>query len=77
MEKRSGDADPMDSELHVDRTQLSLVPLGDDSDVKRYWHSRTPAERLRHAELLRRINYGSAATERLERVLEVVPLGWR
>jgi hypothetical protein len=70
------DTDAVDSELRVDRTQLSLVSLGDDSDVRHYWHSRTPAERLRHAELLRRINYGSAATERLERVLEVVPVGW-
>jgi hypothetical protein len=60
----------------VDRTALSLVPLFDESDEVEYWRSRTPAERLAHLETLRRINYGSAATGRLERVLEVVRLPW-
>jgi hypothetical protein len=76
MSDETENADAVDSELRVDRTQLSLVPLGDDSDVIRYWHSRTPEERLQHAEMLRRINYGAAATERIKRVLEVVPISW-
>ena len=76
MSDETEDADAVDAELRVDRTQLSIVPLGDDSDVKRYWHSRTPEERLRHVELLRRIAYGPAATERIERVLEVVQVDW-
>ena len=57
----------------MDRTELSLVPL-DPEEAKRYWHSRTPAERLRHVEVLRRIKYGSAALGRMERVLEIVSL---
>jgi hypothetical protein len=58
----------------VDRSSLSIVPLHDDSDERHYWHSRSVAERLRHVELLRRINYGDRATGRLERVIEMVPL---
>ena len=61
----------------LDRTALSLAPLFDDSDERAYWHSVSPAERLRHVETLRRINYGSRATEGLQRVLEVVPVTWR
>ena len=64
-------------EPRVDRTELRFVPLSEsEKEEKRYWQSRTPAERLRHAELLRRINYGAAATARMERVLEVVPAPW-
>ncbi|MBE2271116.1 MAG: hypothetical protein IAE80_22975 [Anaerolinea sp.] len=43
----------------------------DDHDDKVYWWSRTPDERLRYMELLRRINYGDRATARLQRVLEI------
>jgi hypothetical protein len=35
-----------------------------------YWFSRTPQERLRYMEQLRRMNYGRRATARLQRVLE-------
>ncbi|HEX8696335.1 MAG TPA: hypothetical protein VF746_28210 [Longimicrobium sp.] len=69
--------DPVPPSIRLDRTALSVVPLFEDSDEKRYWHSRSPAERLRHVEMLRRINYGPRAMARLERVLEVVPLEWR
>ena len=69
--------DPDSSDLRVDRTALTVVPPFDDSDERAYWHSRTPAERLRHVEILRRINYGSRATERLQRVLEFAPVPWR
>jgi hypothetical protein len=69
--------DPV-SGARVDRTELSV---GDHSAVeaeeRAYWHSRTPAERLRHVELLRRINYGDRATGRLQRVLEVAAVPWR
>jgi len=57
--------------LKVDRTVMTVASLGDDSDEKAYWLSRTPHERLRHMELLRRINYGPRAAARLQRVLEV------
>ncbi|MDL1878770.1 hypothetical protein FBQ85_26935 [Cytophagia bacterium CHB2] len=58
------------SSLKVDRTALAVASLTEESDEKSYWRSRTPAERLQHLELLRRINYGTAATARLQRVLE-------
>jgi hypothetical protein len=67
------EVDLADSELRVDRTAFSVVSLDDDSE-KRYWHSRTPAERLRHAQILRRITYGPAADGSLERTLEIVPI---
>jgi hypothetical protein len=37
-----------------------------------YWLRQTPQARLRAMELMRRINYGKAATGRLQRVLEIV-----
>ena len=58
-------------EPRVDRTIFSVASLYDESDEKAYWHSRTPHERLEHLELLRWINYGPQATERLQRVLEI------
>lgn len=58
------------SSLKVDRAVLKVASLVDESDERIYWLSRTPHERLRHMELLRRINYGNKATTRLQRVLE-------
>lgn len=62
--------------LEIDRTAFSIVPLFDESDEKAYWLSRTPQERLQHIEILRRINYGTRATSRLQRVLEIAPCLW-
>lgn len=62
--------------MRVDRKIISIARLGDDSDVKAYWMSRTPEERLRHLEILRRMNYGHRATERLSRFLEIVERTW-
>ena len=59
------------STLKVDRTQFSVVSSFDDDDRTAYWHSRTPHERLRHLQTLREINYGDAASARLQRVFEV------
>ena len=42
-----------------------------DREDKEYWLSKSPYERLQHIELLRRINYGSDAAARLQRVLEI------
>lgn len=38
------------------------------------WFGRTPHERLRQVEILRRINYGRRAARRLQRVLEVADI---
>ncbi len=57
----------------IDRTVFSVVSSFEEADKedKEYWFSRTPLERLQHMELLRMINYGSNATARLQRVLEI------
>ena len=60
------------ADLKVDRTAFSVVSLTDASDEKAYWLARTPHERLKQVEILRRINYGHRATARLQRVLEIV-----
>ena len=64
-------SDQLLNELRVDRTLLLTSSEFDDSDEKAFWLSQTPYERLRHLELLRRINYGDKATAGLQRVLEV------
>ena len=58
-------------DLKIDRKAFSVGSLTDPSDEKAYWLSRTPAERLRQVEILRRINYGHRAAARLQRVLEI------
>jgi len=59
-------------DLKVDRTTFSVTSLTDDSGEKAYWFAQTPQERLKQVELLRRINYGTQATARLQRVFEVI-----
>jgi hypothetical protein len=64
----------MDNELidiKLDKKSFSVISLSDQSGDKIYWLSRTPIERLKHIEVLRRINYGYRAASRLQRVLEV------
>ena len=62
---------PLPGKLSVDRTAFSVSSLTDGSDEKAYWNARTPEERLKQVEVLRRINYGHRAALRLQRVLEV------
>ena len=57
--------------LKIDRKAFSVGDLTEPSDEKAYWLVRTPAERLKQVEILRRINYGHRATVRLQRVLEI------
>lgn len=59
-------------DIRIDKTAFSVVSGFDDTEDKQYWQSKTPQERLQHVELLRRINYGSKATARLQRVIEVI-----
>ena len=59
------------STLKIDRKALSVIALTEDSGEKAYWLARTPQERLKQMEILRRINYGTESTARLQRVLEV------
>lgn len=57
----------------LDRAAFSVFSSFEEADRqdREYWLSRTPYERLQYMELLRRINYGSAAAARLQRVLEI------
>lgn len=55
----------------VDRNAFAIRSDFESPHEERYWSTRSPAERLRHMEILRRINYGSRATTRLQRVLAV------
>ena len=59
-------------EAHIDRTALSVGKLGDEDPDIEYSAHVSPEDRLRHMELLRRINYGRRATARLQRVLRIV-----
>lgn len=59
------------SDLKINRKVFSVGSLTEPSDEKAYWLARTPSERLKQVEILRRINYGHRATARLQRVLEI------
>jgi hypothetical protein len=64
----------MDS-VGLDRRAFRVDSVGDESDEKAYWKSKTPLERLENLEFMRQVNYGyDPATARLQRVLEVVEL---
>jgi hypothetical protein len=56
----------------LDRSVIRVFSSHADADAadKAYWLSRSPHERLRHMEMLRRMNYGPSATARLQRILE-------
>jgi len=66
---------PMNENLFpkLDKSAFQIMSSFEEADKadRQYWLSRTPYERLQHMELLRRINYGSDATARLQRVLEI------
>ena len=59
-------------ELKMDKKTFSVVSLTDSSDDKYYWFEKKPIERLKHMEMLRRINYGHRATSRLQRLFEII-----
>lgn len=62
----------MDKKLKIDKSYFSVSKSFDETETKEFWWNKTPEERLEQMEILRRINYGDKATERLQRVLEVV-----
>jgi hypothetical protein len=70
----------MDSrdERRIDRSAFEIAKLTDKPNDRQYWMSKTPEERFEALELLRQIPCGyDPATERLQRVLEVVKLDRR
>jgi len=62
--------DPRPEKARVDRRAFSVLNSFSelDADDRAFWAKQTPQARLRAMELLRRINYGKAATGRLQRV---------
>ena len=57
----------------LDKTVFSVVSSFEEADEedRKFWHSRTPYERLQHTELLRRINYGYDPNARIERIIQI------
>jgi hypothetical protein len=55
----------------LDKASLSVSSSHEDPDITAFWHAQPPEARLRHVEELRRMNYGSRASERLQRLLEI------
>lgn len=67
--------DKDETTFRMDKTAISLAKLGDETDEKAYWLSRTPLERLAALEYMRQVAYGyDPDTERLQRVIEVIEL---
>ncbi len=58
-------------ELRLDKSVVEVSRLEDEDPDIEFWADATPEDRLRHMELLRRLNYGHRATARLQRVLTV------
>jgi hypothetical protein len=61
-------------QLKLDKTKLEIGSKIEDSvaDEIEYWQNATVKERLQHIERLRRLNYGTRATARLQRVIQIV-----
>jgi hypothetical protein len=56
----------------VNRRVFEVTSLFEQTDEKRFWLTRTPAERLQAVELMRQVLYGyDLSTVRLQRVLEI------
>jgi hypothetical protein len=57
----------------MDKTKFSVASLQEATDETTFWRNQTPAARLEALEFLRQVMYGyDPATDRLQRVLEVV-----
>lgn len=62
----------MIDELRMDRTVLTVARVGDPSDAREFWQSKTMAERLAALEFTRQVfNDYDPDTTRFQRVLEV------
>jgi hypothetical protein len=59
------------NELKLDRSAFSVGTLDDEDPDRDYWFEASVEDRLRHLELLRRLNYGRRATGRMVKVLAI------
>ena len=71
--KRRRKLDPLIAKARIDRRVISVLSFAQADDDRDYWLGQSINSRLRQVELLRRINYGAAATGRMKKVLEVIP----
>jgi hypothetical protein len=71
MKNRRRQSDPFLAKARLERV-LTVTDLAEPGNDRDYWLRQSIHARLHHMELLRRINYGKAATGRLQRLLEVV-----
>lgn len=60
------------ADLKIDRRAMTIADDFDDAETTRWWHLQNWQSRLEHVMALRRLNYGDAATARLQRVLEII-----
>lgn len=58
-------------DIKLNKSSFSVSSLSDQTNDKDFWLKTGPNERLRHIELLRKINYGHRASARLQRFFEV------
>lgn len=57
----------------IDKTAFTVATITDPSDLRDFWLSCSPHDRLRVVEFLRRLNYGDyQPSQQLQRILEVV-----
>lgn len=61
-------------QLKLDKTKTGILSriVNSVNEEIEYWRNITVKERLQHIERLRRINYGTGATVRLQRVIQIV-----
>ena len=61
-------------QLKLDKTKIKIGSKIENSvaDEIEYWQNTTVKERLQHIERLRRLNYGTRAPGRLQRVIQIV-----
>ncbi len=63
-------------DIKVDRSAFKIFSSFEeaDADERKYWRSKTPAERLNAVELMRQSAYGydDPNTRRLQRVLKII-----
>ncbi|MGK0618646.1 hypothetical protein [Meiothermus cerbereus] len=60
-------------EARLNREKIQVFSSFEEMELqdRLEWWGKTPLERIHHIEFLRRLNYGDAAFERLQRVFEV------
>ena len=61
-------------QLKLDKSKIKILNKIEDSvaDEIEFWQNTTVKQRLQHIERLRQLNYGTRATGRLQRVIQII-----